>query len=48
LREISVRVQRIGMTVTADVTAYPPMIFDLGLGRINETAVAPLERVTQP
>jgi hypothetical protein len=24
------------------------MIFDLGLGRINETAVAPLERVTQP
>jgi Flp pilus assembly protein TadG len=48
LREISVHVQRTGTTVTADVTAYPPMIFDLGLGRINETAVAPLERVTQP
>jgi Flp pilus assembly protein TadG len=48
LKSISVRVQRTGMTVTADVSAYPPMIFDLDLGRINETAVAPLERVTQP
>jgi Flp pilus assembly protein TadG len=48
LKSISVRVQRTGTTVTADVTAYPPMIFDLDLGRINETAVAPLERVTQP
>jgi Flp pilus assembly protein TadG len=48
LKSISVRVQRTGTTVTADVSAYPPMIFDLDLGRINETAVAPLERVTQP
>jgi Flp pilus assembly protein TadG len=48
LREISVRVQRAGTTVTADVTAHPPMIFDLNLVRINETATAPLERVTQP
>jgi Flp pilus assembly protein TadG len=48
LKSVSVRVQRTGTTVTADVTAYPPMIFDLDLGRINETAVAPLERVTQP
>jgi Flp pilus assembly protein TadG len=48
LRNISVRVQRTGTTATADVSAYPPMIFDLGLGRIHETAVAPLERVTQP
>ena len=48
LRSISVRVQRTGSTVTADVSGYPPMIFDLELGRIDETAAAPLERVTQP
>jgi Flp pilus assembly protein TadG len=48
LRSISVRVRRTGTTVRADVSAYPPMIFDLDLGRINETAAAPLERVTQP
>jgi Flp pilus assembly protein TadG len=48
LRSISVRVQRTGSTVTADVSAYAPMIFDLELGRINETAAAPLERVTPP
>jgi Flp pilus assembly protein TadG len=48
LRNISVRVRRTGSTVTADVTAYPPMIFDLDLGRINETAAAPRERVTRP
>jgi Flp pilus assembly protein TadG len=48
LRNISVRVQQTGTTVRADVSAYPPMIFDLDLGRINETAAAPLERVTRP
>jgi Flp pilus assembly protein TadG len=48
LRNISVHVQRTGTTVRADVTADPPMIFDLNLGRIDETATAPLERVTQP
>jgi Flp pilus assembly protein TadG len=48
LRSISVRVQRTGTTVTADISANAPMIFDLRLGRINETATAPLERVTQP
>ena len=48
LKNVSVRVQRTGTTATADVSGYPPMIFDLELGRINETAVAPLERATQP
>jgi Flp pilus assembly protein TadG len=48
LRNISVGVRRTGTTVIADVSGYPPMIFDLDLGRINETAAAPLERVTQP
>src|SRR5512133_1115987 len=48
LRNISVRIQRTGTTVTAEVSAHAPMIFDLNLGRINETATAPVERVTQP
>ena len=48
LRNISVRVLRSGTTVTADVSGSAPMIFDLDLGRINETATAPIERVTQP
>jgi Flp pilus assembly protein TadG len=48
LKNISVRVQRTGTTVSADVSASSPMIFDLQLGRITETATAPLERVTVP
>jgi Flp pilus assembly protein TadG len=48
LKDVSVRVQRSGTTVTADILATAPMIFDLRLGRINETASAPLERVTAP
>jgi Flp pilus assembly protein TadG len=48
LKNISVRVQRTGTTASADVSGDTPMIFDLGLGRITETATAPLERVTQP
>ena len=48
LRDVSVRVQRSGTTVTADISATAPMIFDLRLGRISETASAPLERVTAP
>jgi Flp pilus assembly protein TadG len=48
LRDISIRVRPTGTTITADVSGNAPMIFDLDLGRINETAVAPLERVTQP
>ena len=48
LKNISVRVQRTGTTVSADVSASSPMIFDLRLGRITETAAAPMERVTVP
>jgi Flp pilus assembly protein TadG len=48
LKNISVRIQRAGTTVTANVSANAPMIFDLSLGRVTETATAPLERVTQP
>jgi Flp pilus assembly protein TadG len=48
LEHISVRVQRTGTTASADVSGNAPMIFDLGLGRIAETATAPLERATPP
>ena len=48
LTHVSVRVQRTGVAVSADVSGYAPMIFDLDLGRITATAAAPLERVTQP
>ena len=48
LQNISVHVQRTGTSVTADVSAKAPMIFDLRLGRINETSTAPWERVTEP
>jgi Flp pilus assembly protein TadG len=48
LKNISVHVQRTGTTVSADVSASSPMIFDLRLGRITETATAPMERVTVP
>jgi hypothetical protein len=34
--------------VSVTMVARPPVIFDLGLGRINESATAPLERVTTP
>ena len=48
LKNLSVRVQRTGTTASADVSGDAPIIFDLSLGRITETATAPLERVTQP
>lgn len=48
LKNVSVRVQRTGTTASAEISGNAPMIFDLGLGRITETASAPLERVTQP
>ena len=48
LKNISVRVQRTGATATAEVFANAPVIFDLGLGQLRESATAPLERVTVP
>jgi Flp pilus assembly protein TadG len=48
LKDISVHVSRTGTTVSAEVSGHAPMIFDLGLGRIDETATAPRERVTPP
>jgi Flp pilus assembly protein TadG len=48
LKNISVRVQLAGTTASANVSASSPMIFDLRLGQIAETATAPMERVTVP
>jgi Flp pilus assembly protein TadG len=48
LEHISVRIQRTPTSASADVSGNVPMIFDLGLGRITQTATAPLERVTRP
>lgn len=45
---VSVSVSRGATAVSVRVTATAPVILDLGLGRIDETAAAPLERVTPP
>ena len=44
---VTVRINRGGTTVTAEVTGTAPAMLDI-IGRIHETAAAPLERVTQP
>jgi Flp pilus assembly protein TadG len=48
LREVTIDVDRTATVVEVTLTARAPTIFDLGLGRISETATAPLERVTTP
>jgi Flp pilus assembly protein TadG len=46
LREVSVRVSRGPGGVTADVRARATLLLDLGLASLDETAAAPLERVS--
>jgi Flp pilus assembly protein TadG len=48
LSDVHVSVSRGATQVTVTVSAKAPSILDMGLGRIQETASAPLERVTQP
>jgi len=48
LSDVHVTVSRGAAQVTVTVSAKAPSILDVGLGRIEETARAPLERVTQP
>ena len=48
LQVVHVDVTRGAARVDVTVTAKAPLIFDVGLGRISETASAPLERVTPP
>ena len=48
LRDVSVRVSRGPGGVTADVRARATLMLDLGLASLDETAAAPLERVSSP
>jgi hypothetical protein len=48
LTDVSVTVVRGPTQVSARVSGTAPLILDLGLGGISETAAAPLERVTVP
>jgi hypothetical protein len=47
LDHVTVRIDRGGISVTAEVTGTAPAILDI-VSRVHETASAPLERVTQP
>lgn len=48
LRDVRVTVMRGTDRVDVTVSARAPLIFDVGLGQIAETASAPRERVTPP
>jgi len=48
LTGVTVTIAITGAEVSAVVAADPPLILDVGLGRLQERASAPRERVTQP
>ncbi|WP_375424463.1 TadE/TadG family type IV pilus assembly protein [uncultured Friedmanniella sp.] len=48
LTGVTVTVVRGPAQVSARVSGDAPLMLDLGLGKISETAAAPLERVTAP
>lgn len=48
LHGVRVGIERTGTTVEATLSARAPLIFDIGLGRISETATAPRELITRP
>ena len=48
LRDVVVHVDRGPQRVTAVVSAHATLVLDLGLGRIEETAAGPRERVSTP
>lgn len=48
LRDVTVSVFGSATEVRVVVRASAPVMLDLGLGGLNETAAAPRERVTQP
>lgn len=48
LRNVTVAISVGATEVQVAVQASAPVMLDLGLGRLNETAAAPRERVTQP
>lgn len=48
LTEVRLTISRQSDSVAVTMVAKPPVLFELGLGRITETATAPVERVTRP
>jgi Flp pilus assembly protein TadG len=48
LNDVSVDVVRGSTAVTATVTANAPLLLDLGLAALRESAAAPVERPTPP
>ena len=48
LNDVRVSVVRSASRVDITLSAQAPLIFDLGLGRIAETASAPVERISTP
>jgi Flp pilus assembly protein TadG len=48
LTDVTVTVVRTPTRVQARVTAQAPLILDIGLGVVTESADAPMERVTDP
>jgi Flp pilus assembly protein TadG len=48
LQDVQVMVESTPDRVRVTLTADAPMIFDIGLGRITESATAPRERLTPP
>jgi Flp pilus assembly protein TadG len=48
LTDVVVHVDRGPARVTANVSAHATLVLDLGLGRIEETASGPRERVSNP
>jgi hypothetical protein len=48
LSDVRVSVAKSPSRVDITVSAQAPLIFDLGLGRISETASGPVERISTP
>jgi Flp pilus assembly protein TadG len=48
LTAVDISITTTGRQVQVTVTGTAPVILQLGLGRVSETATAPLDRVTQP
>jgi Flp pilus assembly protein TadG len=48
LDDVQVSVKKVAGRVDITVAGRAPVIFDVALGQITETAHAPIERVTQP
>jgi TadE-like protein len=48
LEDVAIQISRTQSSVQVTLVARAPLIFDIGLGPLRETATAPVERVTKP